>query len=636
MYKLFLTFRYLTRKKIVIFPVLVVWLCVMMLIIVTSIMGGFVDRVRDANRDIFGDIIISSGASTHGFAGYDALRADLKAKMKDEIEATTPVVEAYSILYAPRTGQSFPSLLVGVNPEERSQVARFRESLYFEYQAPMQAVEDFAPALPATREKLQAFADGNVQKARLELAAAFDTAEKLEMETNFGGQFRARPNARWGWGLLPTGLLLALLLIRARRQHSGWAYFTAGGVTLVCLAIVALGFFWPVIFPRQYDLAEDRIQRADLALAQAERTGNFLDKLGTGDTVYKTRQDLIDVLVVKQANFDVPPELVNNPDKQFAASPDGCIVGTLIMSKRDVRGNFIHSTSPIDAPATITVFPPSDNGKINTGAEAAFSRKFTIIDDGHTGVYDIDSAYVYAPFEIVQQMAGMRADPELVKKDPTANFDPLCHEILIKLKPAALPNIRAIRAKIGHYMDDFVQEYAEKHPESRLADLTVQTWDEKQAKYLGAVENEKVMMTFILLLMSGVVVIVIFLIFYQIVRDKTRDIGIIKAVGGSEEGVAGIFLTYGLFVGVVGGGLGILTGVLFVTHTNQIHEWIYQMTGIIIWDRSVYLFDRIPDTVYSSDVITYFVVALVAGVIGALIPAVIAGSEDPVQAVRYE
>ena len=49
MYKLFLTFRYLTRKKIVIFPILVVWLCVMMLIIVTSIMAGFVDRVKDAD-----------------------------------------------------------------------------------------------------------------------------------------------------------------------------------------------------------------------------------------------------------------------------------------------------------------------------------------------------------------------------------------------------------------------------------------------------------------------------------------------------------------------------------------------------------------------------------------------------------
>jgi len=142
--------------------------------------------------------------------------------------------------------------------------------------------------------------------------------------------------------------------------------------------------------------------------------------------------------------------------------------------------------------------------------------------------------------------------------------------------------------------------------------------DEKQARYLGAVQNEKTMMTFIMLLMSGVVLVVIFLIFYQIVRDKTRDIGIIKAVGGSEIGVAAIFLSYGLMIGIVGGGLGALTGTAFVTHTNQIHEWIFQMTGMIIWDRSVYLFDRIPDVVRLSDVVTYFCVALVAGWWGRL------------------
>ena len=119
-------------------------------------------------------------------------------------------------------------------------------------------------------------------------------------------------------------------------------------------------------------------------------------------------------------------------------------------------------------------------------------------------------------------------------------------------------------------------------------------------------------------------------------RDKTRDIGIIKAVGGSELGVAAIFLAYGLLIGIVGGGLGVLTGTLFVTHTNEIHEFIYQMTGILIWDRSVYLFDRIPDVVRVSDMITYFAVALIAGIFGAAIPAILAAFEDPVQAVRYE
>jgi lipoprotein-releasing system permease protein len=122
----------------------------------------------------------------------------------------------------------------------------------------------------------------------------------------------------------------------------------------------------------------------------------------------------------------------------------------------------------------------------------------------------------------------------------------------------------------------------------------------------------------------------------MIVRDKTRDIGIIKAVGGSEEGVAMIFLAYGLFIGIVGGVLGMISGVEFVLHTNEIHEFIYRMTGRMIWDRSVYMFDEIPHTVNPHEVAWYFVAALIAGVIGALIPAIVAGSEDPVKAVRYE
>ncbi len=89
-------------------------------------------------------------------------------------------------------------------------------------------------------------------------------------------------------------------------------------------------------------------------------------------------------------------------------------------------------------------------------------------------------------------------------------------------------------------------------------------------------------------------------------------------------------------IGVVGGGLGAVTGTLFMTHTNQIHEWIFRMTGIIIWDRSVYLFDKIPDVVRATDVVLYYAIALAAGVLGALIPAVLAALEDPVQAVRYE
>ena len=75
--------------------------------------------------------------------------------------------------------------------------------------------------------------------------------------------------------------------------------------------------------------------------------------------------------------------------------------------------------------------------------------------------------------------------------------------------------------------------------------------------FLKAIEHEIALTTTLFALISVVAVFMIFCIFYTIVAEKTRDIGILKAVGGSAWGVAQIFLTYGAAIGFVGGGLGI-------------------------------------------------------------------------------
>jgi ABC-type lipoprotein release transport system permease subunit len=616
MYKLFLTFRYLTRKKIVIFPILVVWLCVMMLIIVTSIMQGFVDRVRDANRDLYGDIIISTPLA-QGFAGYDALAKDLKANFK-EIVAATPVVEAYAILYVPTAQRSVPALLVGVRPDERSEVSKFRESTYQQYQAPMETVEILARRLPATREELV----NHAREHYLAATAADERANKALLALAKGGG-RAVPALERSWMLALVGLAAGLLFWRARRVRHGGAYVAAGLVGVVGTGVVVLAMFWPVMFPRQFDLAEDRIHQTMMDVDQAMRAVDQAKGLPAGR--YATRAELVQALVPAKASFALPPAATQRVAGQPALPEQGCFVGSQIgFYRRDSRGNFVHHYPDAYPKVSITVFPPDKSGQYNVRGTNAFTQDMTIVDDVHTGVYDVDSLDVYAPFELVQLMLGMRADPRLVAQDPTADFPARAQQLLIRLTPEGETRMKELRAKI----DMFVA--------GKVPGLDVKTWDEKQARYLGAVENEKTMMTFIMLLMSGVVLVVIFLIFYQIVRDKTKDIGIIKAVGGSEAGVAAIFLTYGLMIGVVGGGLGAITGTLFVTNTNPIHEWIFQMTGIVIWDRSVYLFDRIPDVVRMSDVVVYYAIALVSGVVGAIIPAVLAALEDPVEAVRYE
>ncbi|HVX85100.1 MAG TPA: FtsX-like permease family protein [Phycisphaerae bacterium] len=632
MYKLFLTLRFLTRKKIVVFPILVVWLCLMMMIIVTSIMGGFVTRVREANRDLEGDIIIYNDAGS-GWAYYDELQDALKKQFSDKIAATTPVVRGYGLMNLPDFNQTFFAQITGIDPKTRSEVSRFRQTLFRQYISPENTVQDLTPRLPATTEELQAYARQRADAAEQQETQAYHQFNSLYSDLTSDTPPTEHPWPNFWW-LLGLPVLALIVFLRRRRRGRPPRSVLHGFFTVLILlgglAVLSLGFCWPVMFPRTFILTEDAVERATNDANRARITYNTaLAKLPPGGK-FTAPDQLAAILVPKIPSFAVPPTAVP-PGADPDDAPDGCIVGIQFpLFSRDKRGNFDRSLDTGDMPALLTIVPISGRGSIET--RNVNSARFVIVDDSYTGVYDVDSTYVYAPFEKVQYMAGMRTDKP--QTDPEW-FPPRCNEVLVRLKPGTPANdTRLIRKQ----MDDFVQDFVTHHPGMTRPGLglKVQTWDEKQARYIGAVQNEKTMITVILGLMSLVVLVVIFLIFYMIVLEKTRDIGIIKAVGGSTSGVALIFLNYGLCVGLVGGVLGVISGVLFVTHTNQIHEWIYHMTGHMIWDRSVYLFDRIPDEYNPWEVLMYFLLALVAGVVGALIPAWVAALEDPVKAVRYE
>ncbi|HVS71743.1 MAG TPA: FtsX-like permease family protein [Phycisphaerae bacterium] len=632
MYKLFLTFRFLTRKKIVIFPILVVWLCLMMMIIVTSIMGGFVTRVRDANRDLFGDIVISNDAGS-GWPYYDELQGALKQKFSAQIAATTPVVHGYGLLNLPDFNQTFPAQIVGIDPKGRSAVSRFRESLFHQYISPENTIADLTPALPNNGEELAKYAEARSKAADQAANEAYRNYTKVAPDLNLDAAPVEHPVPNLWW-LLGAPVLALLIFLRLRRRgqrpRTIFDWFSAVAIFFIVGGILALGFFWPVIFPRNFELVEDALERATESANRARITWQMAAQLPQQQR-FTSAAELAAILVPKTPSFAVPryaiPAGVDPED-----APDGCIVGIQFpLFSRDKRGHFDRSLDTGDLRALLTVVPITPAGSLASGVHPSEGR-FIIVDDSYTGVFDVDSTYVYAPFEKVQYMAGMRTDKP--KNDPEW-FPPRCNEVLIKLKPGtSSSDTKFLRAE----MNEFLQTFIAQHPDMARPGigLRAQTWDEKQARYIGAVQNEKNMITAILGLMSLIVLVVVFLIFYMIVRDKTRDIGIIKAVGGSEAGVAGIFLTYGLCIGLVGGVLGVICGVLFVTHTNQIHEWIYQMTGHMIWDRSVYLFDRIPDEYNPIEVLVYFLLSLAAGVLGALIPALVAAAEDPVKAVRYE
>ena len=125
-------------------------------------------------------------------------------------------------------------------------------------------------------------------------------------------------------------------------------------------------------------------------------------------------------------------------------------------------------------------------------------------------------------------------------------------------------------------------------------------------------------------------------ILYMIVMQKTRDIGIIKSIGGSSAGVSLIFVSYGAAIGIVGSVLGLVGGFYFVKYINEFQQALILIhPAMQVWDRSVYSFDEIPNTVRTVDLVRVGTVAIVTSIVGAFAAARRAGAMHPVEALRY-
>ena len=98
----------------------------------------------------------------------------------------------------------------------------------------------------------------------------------------------------------------------------------------------------------------------------------------------------------------------------------------------------------------------------------------------------------------------------------------------------------------------------------------IHTWRDKQGALLAAVQMETAILNVLLFMIIAVAGFGILAIFFMIVVEKTRDIGILKSLGASGHGVMGIFLTYGLSLGLVGSGVGMIIGLLIVRYINAI------------------------------------------------------------------
>jgi lipoprotein-releasing system permease protein len=311
----------------------------------------------------------------------------------------------------------------------------------------------------------------------------------------------------------------------------------------------------------------------------------------------------------------------------------GMIVGAgLAGIHPDEKGKIVGRSEWIyKHPVTLTTLRV---GSSRLTASDMVSQPFWIVDDSRTEVWQYDNKMVYVPFEVLQKDLDMDARTET--DDTTGQSIPI---------PAYTSEID-VSAPPGTDLDklrDQVQQAVHSVWTTRFQGMTLSmdepeadTWLKIQATWIGAIENEKVLTVFLFGIISIVAIFLIFCIFYMIAVEKTKDIGIIKSVGATSGGVAGIFLGYGATIGIIGGGMGLLLSYLIVHNINWLHMELGKHLGIVIWNPEVYMFDKIPNTMTWDNIVVIVGVAIIASILGALIPALYAAWLNPVEALRFE
>jgi lipoprotein-releasing system permease protein len=246
---------------------------------------------------------------------------------------------------------------------------------------------------------------------------------------------------------------------------------------------------------------------------------------------------------------------------------------------------------------------------------------FRIVDITFTGAYPIDSQFVYIPLDVLQK--------ELYPREK----GPVATSINIKLKPGVDPD-RAVE-QIHELWQTFAARELNWSPLA-IGMTAIRTAREMQRVYIAEFEKQKHVLEVTFSIISFSVVVLVFCIFHMMVKLKQKDIAIVKSCGAANSSVIGLFLGFGVSIGIAGSGLGAALGYAITRNINAIEGWIRVLFGLKLWRSSVYMFDRIPNQVDWNSALLFGTLAMAAAAVGALLPAVAAARTRPVDVLRHE